>query len=75
MADSPDPNQNKRLKARWQIRPHGWFKVNFDGAAKGNPGPAGCGAILRDEKGNCKEIVVVPIGSQTNHKAKAMAAL
>lgn len=35
----------------------------------------GCGAILRDENGNCKEMIVVPIGSQTNHKEKAMATL
>ena len=29
----------------------GYFKFNVDGAAKGKPGPAGIGGILRDENG------------------------
>lgn len=63
---SIDSKQSKRLEAKWYSPPHGWLKISFDGVAKGNPGPVGCGAILRDENGICKEIVVVPIGCQTN---------
>ncbi|XP_028799213.1 uncharacterized protein LOC114754591 [Neltuma alba] len=27
----------------------GWFKLNFDGAVKGNPGPASCRGVLRGD--------------------------
>ncbi|XP_074305989.1 uncharacterized protein LOC141641217 [Silene latifolia] len=37
---------------RWNTPPHGWVFLNTDGASKGNPGPAGCGGILRDETGD-----------------------
>lgn len=75
ITDGHNINHNKRLEVKWKTPPHGWLKINFDGAAKGNPGPSGCGAILRDDKGICKGMVAVPIGIQTNHKAEVMAAL
>lgn len=36
--------------------PHGFLKVNIDGASKGNPGLAGFGGVIRDEQGQIKEI-------------------
>lgn len=62
ITDGPN-NHNKRLEAKWQTPP------------QGNPDPSGCGAILRDDRGICKEMVAIPIGTQTNHKAEAMIAL
>ena len=35
----------------WQKPPSGWIKINTDGAAKGNPGLATAGGVLRDEYG------------------------
>jgi len=33
----------------WKPHPHGFLKVNIDGASKGNPGLAGFGGAIRDE--------------------------
>jgi len=33
----------------WKPPPHGFLKVNIDGASKGNPGLAGFGGVIRDE--------------------------
>ncbi|PKI69991.1 hypothetical protein CRG98_009594 [Punica granatum] len=35
---------------RWHKPPEGYFKLNSDGASRGNPGLAGLGGIIRDEK-------------------------
>jgi len=35
--------------------PDGFIKLNFDGASKGNPGPAGIGGLFRDIVGNNTE--------------------
>lgn len=35
-----------RSLARWDCQPKGWYKTNFDGASKGNPGIMGCGIII-----------------------------
>ena len=37
---------------RWCRPPLGVFKLNTDGCSRGNPGRAGGGGILRDDKGN-----------------------
>lgn len=36
----------------WEAPPIGWYALNTDGAAKGSPGPAGGGAIIRDQHGS-----------------------
>jgi exonuclease III len=35
----------------WSPPPPGFLKLNFDGASRGNPGPAGLGAVLRNHLG------------------------
>lgn len=35
----------------WYPPIYPWFKLNTDGLAKGNPGPATCGDVFRDCKG------------------------
>lgn len=43
--------------------PHpSWHKINFDGLAKGNPGPVGCGGVLRDHNGRFVSTVELPLG-------------
>ncbi|KAJ8428422.1 LOW QUALITY PROTEIN: hypothetical protein Cgig2_003124 [Carnegiea gigantea] len=39
------------LCVRWESPREGWVLLNTDGAVKGNPGPAACGGILRNDSG------------------------
>jgi ribonuclease HI len=41
-----------------------------DGAARGNPGPAGAGAILRDGDGRVVAEIADPLGHATNNVAE-----
>ncbi|KAK6115002.1 hypothetical protein DH2020_007271 [Rehmannia glutinosa] len=36
------------IKVTWRVPDMGWFKLNIDGASRGNPGLAGCGGVIRD---------------------------
>jgi len=49
--------------------------INTDGAAMPNPGPAGIGAILHDEKGNTVAEISQYIGNSTNNKAEFLALI
>jgi ribonuclease HI len=45
--------------------------IHTDGAARGNPGPAGAGAVLRDaETGTVLAEVAQPLGRATNNVAE-----
>jgi ribonuclease HI len=51
------------------------FTLYADGGSRGNPGPAGAGALVRDEEG--KKVVIVSdfLGSTTNNIAEYTAVL
>lgn len=49
--------------------------VNCDGAARGNPGPAGAGAIVVNEQGDVLAEVAEGLGETTNNVAEYTAAL
>jgi ribonuclease HI len=49
--------------------------VSCDGAARGNPGPAGIGALVTDEDGAILAEVAEGIGVATNNVAEYRAAL
>lgn len=49
--------------------------VNVDGGARGNPGPAAIGVVLRDESGTVLEEVGETIGEATNNVAEYKALL
>jgi ribonuclease HI len=49
--------------------------VNVDGGARGNPGPAAIGIVLRDADGNVLEEVGEEIGRATNNVAEYRALL
>lgn len=49
--------------------------INTDGAAVPNPGPAGIGAVLHDEKGNIVAEISQYIGNSTNNKAEFLALI
>lgn len=60
---------DQRKNVKWKYPPMGWIKGNFDGAAKGNPGKAGCGGLLRDHTSRIVDAIAIPIGISTSHKA------
>ena len=51
------------------------LKLYTDGAARGNPGPAGIGVVLTDAAGNALEEISEPLGSTTNNVAEYSALL
>lgn len=49
--------------------------IYTDGGARGNPGPAGIGAVLKDEKGEIIDEVSEYIGETTNNQAEYRAVI
>jgi ribonuclease HI len=49
--------------------------VNVDGGARGNPGPAAIGVVVRDDTGRVLEEVGEKIGETTNNVAEYKALL
>lgn len=52
-----------------------FLKLFTDGAARGNPGPAGAGAVLCDAKGGVREELCEYLGETTNNIAEYRALL
>ena len=46
------------------------FSIHGDGGSRGNPGPAGAGAMIRDERGNAIATVSEFLGRRTNNFAE-----
>jgi ribonuclease HI len=59
----------------WTPPSTGYVKVNFDGASKGNPGPAGYGAVIRDSTGKLLTMVAGHLGETTNNVAELTGLL
>jgi ribonuclease HI len=57
------------------VQPHRKLRVTSDGAARGNPGPAGAGAVIYDEHGQVLERLGKYLGRQTNNVAEYQALL
>ena len=51
------------------------FKLNFDGASRGNPGAAGYGGLCRDSQGRVIFIFMGTIGRDTNNSAELEGTL
>ena len=51
------------------------FFIHADGGARGNPGPAGAGAMIRDELGNSVASVSQFLGTRTNNFAEYEAVI
>ena len=51
------------------------FTIHADGGARGNPGPAGAGAMIRDELGNSIASVSKFLGTKTNNFAEYEAVI
>lgn len=50
--------------------PTGWVTAHCDGGARGNPGPAGYGALLQDETGHILAELSEFLGNRTNNYAE-----
>lgn len=48
----------------------GWFAAHCDGGSRGNPGPAGYGAVIEDPKGQVVARLSEFLGRQTNNFAE-----
>ena len=57
------------------VQPHRRLRVASDGAARGNPGPAGAGAVLFDGEGHVLERLGKFLGRQTNNVAEYQGLL
>ena len=66
---------DQRKNVKWKSPPMGWIKGNFDGTTKGNPSKAGCGGVLRVHTCRIVDVIAIPIGISTSHKAEAMTTL
>lgn len=51
------------------------YTIHADGGARGNPGPAGAGALIRDELGNAVAAVSQFLGRRTNNYAEYEAVI
>jgi len=51
------------------------YFIHTDGGSRGNPGPAGAGAMLRDELGNSVASVSQFLGTRTNNFAEYEAVI
>jgi ribonuclease HI len=51
------------------------WTIHGDGGARGNPGPAGAGAVIRDHLGNTVAVVSKFLGKQTNNFAEYEAVI
>jgi len=50
--------------------PGGWFTAHCDGGSRGNPGPAGYGAVVEDPQGRIVARLSEYLGKQTNNFAE-----
>ena len=48
----------------------GWFTAHCDGGSRGNPGPAGYGAVIQDPQGQVVARLSEFLGHQTNNYAE-----
>ena len=51
------------------------FTIHADGVSRGNPGPSGAGAMIRDELGNSVASVSQYLGTRTNNYAEYEAVI
>lgn len=63
------------IQVDWIKPPCGWIKCNSDGASRGNPGEASCGAIFRDSSGAILGCMADFIGIETSFRAELIASM
>ncbi|KAH9296609.1 hypothetical protein KI387_040197 [Taxus chinensis] len=74
LTGDPKPKRsNPHLGIKWIPPKDGYFKLNFDGAVKGNPRKAGGGGVLRDSQGKFILAYFFDLGLQSNNVVEAAA--
>ena len=61
------------IQVRWTRPCDGWYKLNLDGSAMGNPGRASGGGLIRDFKGRCIKGFTCNIGISSSVEAEVWA--
>lgn len=61
------------MSTGWTRPPDGFLKLNFDGALRGNPGPASIGGIVRNQVGEIIHIYSRVLGEGTNNEMELAA--
>lgn len=51
------------------------IQINSDGGARGNPGPAAIGVVIKDDGGKLIHKIGQSLGRQTNNQAEYMAVI
>ncbi|KAL0449189.1 UNVERIFIED_CONTAM: hypothetical protein Slati_1475300 [Sesamum latifolium] len=64
------PFSKSPILCRWVAPTVGKWKLNCDGASKGNPGPSGAGGLVRDDRGRLILAFYEFLGDQTNNYAE-----
>ncbi|WRX17882.1 Ribonuclease H domain - like 10 [Theobroma cacao] len=62
-----------KVSSTWTPPPYGTLKLNINGAAKGKPGPAGIGGVLRDHQDVIKGTFSHNIGIKDSNFAEFQA--
>ena len=65
-SDSPAPQPEKPAKSAKSV----WINAHCDGGARGNPGPAGFGALIQDDQGMVIAELSEFLGMRTNNYAE-----
>lgn len=63
------------IQVNWLPPLCNWTKCNTDGAAKGSPGPAGCGGIFRDHRATFMGCFAANLGSSSALHAELLGAM
>ena len=66
-------HQREVVGVRWCHPPMEYYALNTDGAAKGSPGIAGGGVIIRDHRGGFVSAMAMYFGVCSSFKAEVMA--
>ena len=74
-APSHPPQRTHPAGPVHRVESHRKLRVASDGAARGNPGPAGAGAVVFDENGRVLERLGKFLGRQTNNVAEYQGLL
>lgn len=59
----------------WSFPPDGWYKLNTDGASKGNQGEAGRGGLIKDDSVSWISGFVLKIGYCSTYNAEVWSIL
>ena len=69
------PRNQSQSPDHWSPPPQWIFNLNFDGAAKGNPGPAGIGVAIRNSEGIILGVFWGAIRETANNMAEIKALM